>query len=49
MNRIVVKYRNKRVTSFQCPSDKINEELQYLGTRYPECTFTVLGTIDKVR
>ena len=44
MCRIVVKYRNKRVTSFQCPTEKVNEGLQYLGKRYPQCTFSVLGT-----
>jgi len=49
MCRIVVKYRNKRVTSFQCPTEKVNEGLQYLGKRYPECTFSVLGSIPKVK
>ena len=47
MCRIVVKYNNKKVTSFQCTTERVNEGLQYLGTKYPTCTFSVLGTIDK--
>ena len=46
MCRIVVKYNNRKITSFQCPTDKVEEGLKYLGTKYPTCTFSIVGMMN---
>lgn len=41
MCRIVVKYNNKKITSFQCPAERLEEGLSYLTKKYSNCVLTV--------
>ena len=41
MCRIVVKYNNKKITSFTCPAERLEEGLLYLTKKYSNCVLTV--------
>lgn len=41
MSRIIVKYNNKKITSFTCPTDKLDEGLAFLSKRYSNCVLTI--------
>ena len=41
MCRIVVSYNNRKVTSFKCPADRLEEELAYLRVKYSNCLLTI--------
>ena len=41
MSRIIVKYNNRTVTSYKCPTTKVEEGLVWLNKRYPNCAFVV--------
>ena len=41
MCRILVTYNGKKITSFKCPADKIEEGLAYLRMKYYNCLLTI--------
>ena len=41
MCRLVVKYNGKKVTSFQCPTERLEEGLAFLRNKYSQCSITI--------
>ena len=41
MCRIVIKYNNKKVASYKCPTDRLSEGLKYLRYKYPNCVLSI--------
>ena len=41
MITLVVLYNGKKIKSYSCKADKINEGIEWLSRQYPQCTIAI--------